>query len=119
MLRDGRFRQYRQILIQQIGWRGEGVGERVKTRLTTGQLLGITHKLKARVNCVTQHVGKVIEVQRGDVFSAVLHTQHAKSPAQWITAVVIGIDIQRGEARALWQQASIGDTVGNGSVMAL
>jgi hypothetical protein len=51
------------------------------------QALGVAHELEARVDRLAQHVGQVVQVQRGQVARAVLHAQRAEGPGQRVAAV--------------------------------
>ena len=99
-------RQIAQHIVNQIGRRSKGCGQWFKTGLATSQAFGIAHKLKARVNGVAQHVGQVVQVQRGQMARAVLLAQRAKGPGQRVGSLRIAIDIKRGKTWPFGQKAA-------------
>ncbi len=100
-----------QGLIDQIQGRGQSLRERIEGRLALRQRLGVAHELEARVDAVAQHVGQIVQVQRGQVARLVLHAQRAKSPGQRVTAFCIDIHIERLEARSLGQEGAAANAV--------
>jgi hypothetical protein len=74
-------------------------------------VLGVAHEFEARVDRLAQHVGQVVQVQRGQVARAVLHAQRAEGPGHRVTAVRVHVHGQRLEARAFGQEAAAADAV--------
>jgi len=64
------------------------------------------------VDRIAQHIGQVVQVQRGQVTRPVLLTQGAKGPGQGVAAFIVHvIRIECGKARAFRQQAASSDAV--------
>ncbi|MNV04116.1 hypothetical protein D3C71_944040 [compost metagenome] len=112
-------RELLQQRVHQRGRRSECLGQRVKRGLAARQRFGIAHKLKALVHRVAQHIGQVVQVQRGQVLGLVVQAQGAKGPAQRVAALVVYIHIQRGEAWALGQVVAACNAVRQRAVAAL
>ncbi|MDT4848613.1 hypothetical protein FQZ97_827070 [compost metagenome] len=112
-----------QDLVDQREGRGEGGGHGREGGLAAGQRFCVAHKGKALVDRVAQHVGQVVEVERGDVARLVLHAQSAERPGQRVAAFFaqrrVHVHLQRGEARAFGQQLARGDAVRQRRVPAL
>ena len=104
-------RQPAQGVVDQIHRRGQRGGQRLEAGLAGGQTLAVAHELESRVDRVAQHVGQVVQVQRGQVASAVVHAQRPESPGHGVAAVLVHEHIQRREARPLGQEAAAGDAV--------
>jgi hypothetical protein len=51
---------------------------------------GVAHELEARVHRLAQHVGQVVQVQRGQVAGPVLQAQGAEGPGQRVAALFVG-----------------------------
>jgi hypothetical protein len=68
---DGLQGQARSVLVHQVGRRRQRLGQRVEGGLAARQRLGVAHELKARVHRIAQHIGQVVQVQRGQVLGAV------------------------------------------------
>jgi hypothetical protein len=108
-------RQALQRAVDQVRRRGQ----RLEGGLALRQLLGVAHELEARVDGVAQHVGQVVQVQRGQVARAVVQAQGAEGPGHGVAAVGVDVDVQRREARALGQEAAAADAVRQRGVTAL
>ena len=104
-------RERAQHLVHQRGRGGQGLGQWFERGLAARQRFGVAHKLKAFVHRVAQHIGQVVQVQRGQVLGLVVQAQGAKSPAQRVAALLMNIDIERGEARPFGQEAAAHDAV--------
>ena len=61
-----------------------------------GQLFGVAHKLKARIHRVAQHIGQVVQVQRGQVPGAVGLAQGTKSPTDRVARAIVFIGVKLG-----------------------
>jgi hypothetical protein len=70
-----------QALVDQVQRRGQRLGQRVEGRLALRQLLGIAHEFETRVDRIAQHVGQVVQIQRGQMPGAVLQAQAPKAQA--------------------------------------
>ena len=111
--------QLAQRAVHQVQRRGQRLGQRLEAGLAGRQLLGVAHELEARVDRVAQHVGDVVQVQRGQVARAVVRAQRTEGPGQRIAAIVVDIGVERHEARPLGQEAAAGDAVHQRRVAAL
>ena len=115
----GRERQRDQRAVDEVGRGGQRIGERVEGRLALRERFGIAHELEARVDRVAQHVGDVVQVQRGEVPRAVVQAERAEGPGERVAAVFGHVDVKRFEARALGQKGAAADAVRGGRVAAL
>ncbi len=116
---ERRQRQIMQRPIDEIQRRCQRLGERFESRLALHQGFGVADKLKTRVHRVTQHVGDVVEIQSSQVTRAVLHSERAESPGQWIVAILFEIEIDRLEARPFREKLPPTDAVRQGRVAPL
>ena len=89
-------------LIHQVHGRGQRGGQGLEAGLAHRQAFGVAHELEARVHRVLQHIGDVVEVERGQVARPVLHPERAEGPAQCVAIAFVrgvGIGVQRREKR--------------------
>ena len=117
-------REVGQCPVQQVRRCGQRIGQGVEVGLAGGQSFGVADELKARVHRVADHVGQVVEVQRGQMACAVLQAHGAEGPAQRVAALALEggvriILIDRGESRAFGQEGTGVDAVCQGGVSAL
>ena len=116
---DRRRRQAAQQAIDQVRRRRQRLRQCVEAGLALRQALGVAHELEARIDRIAQHIGNVVEVQRGQVARAVLHAQRTEGPGHRVVAVVVDIGLERGKARPLGQEAARADAVRECGVAAL
>ena len=109
--RHGLQRQRVQRVVHQRVRRRQRRGQRREAGLAGGQLFAVAHELEARVHRVAQHVGDVVQEQRGDMPRAVVRAQCAEGPGQGVGTVLADIGVQRREARPFGQEAAAGDAV--------
>jgi hypothetical protein len=107
------------VLSIKLGWLGQGFGQRVKAGLAGGQALGIAHELKTFVDRIAQHIGQIVQVQRGQVPGAVGLAQGAKGPTDRVARAIVLISVERRKAGAFGQKAPACDAVAERAVSAL
>ena len=108
-----------QCAVGQIGGLGQGAGQCIKARLAGGQALGVAHEFKAFVHGVAQHIGQVVQKQRGQMPGAVGLAQCAKGPAYWVARAIVFIRVKCNKARAFGQKAPACNAVAERAVAAL
>ena len=108
---QGRQCQAVQRAVDQVVWRCQRGGQGLEGGLAHRQRFGVADELEAWVDCIAQHVGDVVEVERCEVAGAVLHTERTESPGHRVATIVVDIDLERVEARAFGQKASAGNAV--------
>ena len=112
-------RQPDQRAVDQVQRGGECGGQRVEGGLALRQRFGVAHELETWVDRIAQHVGDVVEVQRGEVARTVLHAQGTEGPGERVATVVVDVDVERLEARALGQESAATNAVAERWVIAL
>ncbi len=90
---NSRLRQRAQGLVDQIRWRYQGIGQRIKSRLTSRERFPLANKLKPTINRLSDHIREIIKIKRRQVFSAILHAKRTERPAKRITAILVDICI--------------------------
>ena len=116
---DGLQGQALQRGVDQVGGLGQGFGQRVKAGLAGGQALGVAHEFKAFVHGIAQHIGQVVQIQRGQVPGAVGLAQSAKSPANRVARAIVVIGVECRKAWAFGQKAPACNAVTQRAVAAL
>ena len=81
-------------LVEQGGRGGQGFRQRLEGGLAAGQVLRVTHELKAFVDRIAQNIGQIVQKQRGDVTGAVLHAQGTKGPTKRVAAAIVLVHVQ-------------------------
>jgi len=112
-------RQLAQQFVDEGGRRRQRIGQRVEGGLAERQALGVAHELETRVDRLADHVGDVVQVQRGQVSGVVLRTERAEGPGERAAAVGVLEGIERREARAFGQEGAAADAVRQRGVAAL
>jgi len=72
---NGNFGQILQGAIDQRRRCGEGSGHRLETGLTLCQRFGVANEFKARIDCLAQHIGNVVQVKGRQMPRPVLHAE--------------------------------------------
>ncbi len=121
MLRQRLECQVVQACVHQVLRRGERCVQRIEGRLARRQRFGVAHELEARVDGVANHVGEIVEIQRGEVLGAILQPERAEGPVERIDFALRAVDVtfQRSEARTLGQELPRGDAMREARVAAL
>jgi hypothetical protein len=92
-----RQRQPAAACVDQRRRRGQRLASGSKVGWLCASDLGVAHELEARVDRLAQHVGQVVQVERGQVAGAVLHAQRAEGPGQRVAAVLVDVDVERSK----------------------
>jgi len=87
--------QRRQRLVHQVGRSGQRLGQRVKCRLGGGQAFSVAHEFKTLIHRALQHIGQVVQVERGQVPGPIGAAQCTKGPAQRVAGFFVVIRVQR------------------------
>ena len=104
MLCHGGQGQVGQVLVDEVVRRGQCLGQGVEAGLRGGKDLGVAHKFEACVHRIAQHIGQVVEIERGQVPGTVVLSERTKGPTQRVTGHFIVKSLQGGEARTFGQK---------------
>ena len=96
-----------QEFVYQVVRRTERHLQLIKGGLARRQGLCIAYEFEARVDGVTNDVGEIIEIERGNVFGAILQPQRTECPVERIARAFPAVDVvlARCETRAFGQVA--------------
>lgn len=91
----------------------QGFVERIKGWLARGERCRVAHEFKFWVHAVTDRIGKVIEIERGQVARAILNAERTERPLKRVGALASRLDIlaEGRKARSLGQEGSRGDAM--------
>jgi len=82
--------QLLEIPIKQMSWSRQGVLEWPEVRLARRQLLTVAYELEARIDGITNHIGDIVQIQRGKVTRAILSAEGTERPSERIIPFVDG-----------------------------
>ena len=116
---NGRQGQFFEGASISVGGCGQGSGQRFEGRLAARQRFGVADEFETRIDRLAQHVGEIVQIQGGKVSGPVLHAERAKGPGQRITAVVVDVFVERGEARSFGQEIAPADAMADRRVAPL
>ena len=83
--------------IDEVRRRRQGLGQQIELRLARRQALAIPHELEARVDRIADHIGQIIEIERGEVPRAIVGAERPERPAERVAVLARQIGLERRE----------------------
>ena len=114
--RDGERLQSR---IDEVRRRRQSLGQQIELRLARRQALAIPHELEARVDRIADHIGQIIEIERGEVPRAIVGAERPERPAERVAILARQISLERRKPWPLGEPSPPRDAVRERRVAAL